>query len=60
MLPTETVSCPYCWEPIEILLDLADDAGQWTEDCQVCCRPILITVQPGSQGPTVSAEREND
>jgi hypothetical protein len=38
----ETITCPYCWESIEISLDLSVDTQQQVEDCSVCCRPIVI------------------
>jgi hypothetical protein len=38
----ETITCPYCWEPIEIALDLSVDEQQQVEDCSVCCRPIVV------------------
>src|SRR5690606_1293801 len=38
----ETITCPYCWESIEIGLDLSVDAQQQVEDCSVCCRPIVV------------------
>lgn len=43
MLHFETITCPYCWESIEIAIDLSVDEQQQVEDCSVCCRPILIT-----------------
>lgn len=44
MLPSTQIDCPYCGESIELLVD--DSAGdqQYIEDCQVCCRPIVVTV----------------
>jgi hypothetical protein len=39
---TRTVTCPHCWEAIEIVLDLSAPEQQYVEDCFVCCRPILI------------------
>ena len=42
MIQFETITCPYCWEPIEIALDLTVDSQQQVEDCSVCCRPIVI------------------
>ena len=42
MIQFETITCPYCWEPIEITLDLSVDEQQQVEDCSVCCRPIVI------------------
>jgi hypothetical protein len=38
----ETITCPYCWEPIEIALDLSVGSQQQVEDCSVCCRPIVV------------------
>jgi hypothetical protein len=42
VLQFETITCPYCWESIEISLDLSVDEQQQVEDCSVCCRPIVI------------------
>ena len=42
MIQFETITCPYCWESIEISLDLSVDAQQQVEDCSVCCRPIVV------------------
>ncbi len=42
MIQFERITCPYCWEPIEIALDLTVDSQQQVEDCSVCCRPIVI------------------
>ena len=35
-------NCPYCWEPITMLLDLSVEAQEYVEDCEVCCNPILV------------------
>jgi hypothetical protein len=42
VIQLETITCPYCWESIEIALDLSVDEQQQVEDCSVCCRPIVI------------------
>ena len=42
MIQYETITCPYCWESIEIALDLSVESQQQVEDCSVCCRPIVI------------------
>jgi len=39
---SESITCPYCWERIEISLDLSVPEQQYVEDCFVCCRPICI------------------
>lgn len=35
-------TCPYCWQTISMLLDLSVDEAAYTEDCEVCCRPIVV------------------
>ena len=42
MIQFETITCPYCWEAIEIALDLSVESQQQVEDCSVCCRPIVV------------------
>jgi len=42
LIQFETITCPYCWESIEIAVDLSVEAQQQVEDCSVCCRPIVI------------------
>ncbi len=34
--------CPYCWEKISMLLDPDLSNQEYIEDCEVCCRPIVI------------------
>ena len=61
MLPSTTITCPYCGEAIELLID--DSAGdqQYIEDCQVCCRPIAISVTLDEAGEAhVDAMAEDD
>ena len=40
-----TVSCPYCGEQINVLIDCTYNGQEYIEDCQVCCRPITFFVQ---------------
>lgn len=45
----ETISCPYCGEQIDVLVDCSAGSQEYVEDCSVCCRPIVIrlTVEDG-------------
>lgn len=36
--------CPYCGEPITLLIDCSEAEQRYVEDCEVCCRPIEIEV----------------
>ena len=61
MLPSVDIQCPYCGERIDILVDDSAGGQRYVEDCQVCCRPIAITVDFDEDGePNVSAVAEND
>lgn len=60
---TETawVQCPHCWEMIEVVVDCSAGDQCYTEDCQVCCNPLLISVMMDSSGaPQVTAAFENE
>jgi hypothetical protein len=37
------VTCPYCGEEVEILVE-ADVSGTFVQDCEVCCRPWSVRV----------------
>ncbi len=60
-LETIEIDCPYCGEYIEIVVDCSAGSQEYTEDCFVCCRPIVISVQVEGNGEaTASARREDD
>lgn len=60
-LEEQVVSCPYCGEAIEVLLDQEEAGHQYIEDCQVCCKPIVFSVSGDSMGNlSVSVRDEND
>ena len=46
-LDTALISCPYCGEQIELLIDPSIAEQDYVEDCSVCCRPIrlLVTIE---------------
>lgn len=61
------LSCPYCGEPISVLLDggVLEQAGagdmSYIEDCQVCCRPMVLVPELEADGSlSLSARQEND
>ena len=36
--------CPYCWSPIQLLIDCSVCEQEYIEDCEVCCRPMIVKV----------------
>ena len=40
MLDEMRVTCPYCGEAFETLVDHSAGSQRYIEDCPVCCRPI--------------------
>ena len=55
------ISCPYCGESISVLVDDSLPEQNYIEDCQVCCRPIVLDVVVDMEGDVaVSAGRENE
>lgn len=58
MLPSVSVQCPYCGEPIELLVEDSIDRQNYVEDCPVCCRPIEVTVtlEDGASRVEVAAD----
>ena len=43
MLTGTEVTCPHCWETVELTLDLSVDRQTYIEDCPVCCHPMQVT-----------------
>ncbi len=41
---SRTIQCPSCWEMIDVIIDPSVESQEYTEDCSVCCRPMVITV----------------
>ncbi|ANJ67147.1 hypothetical protein A9404_06890 [Halothiobacillus diazotrophicus] len=58
--PEIHVQCPYCWETIPLYLDASAGTQEYTEDCSVCCRPIIVHVSFLFDEPAVWVEPEMD
>lgn len=60
-LKERAIHCPYCDESITVLVDSSVPQQTYVEDCQVCCRPILLDITVGADGDaTLSARAENE
>ena len=58
MMHAETSYCPWCGEPIELLVEAQPEAVEYTEDCAVCCRPIRVQVAAEYAGGAITLEQE--
>lgn len=44
-------TCPYCGEPVDLVVDPSGGATQeYIEDCPVCCRPWQVHVEVDDEG----------
>ncbi|MEM7026864.1 MAG: CPXCG motif-containing cysteine-rich protein [Pseudomonadota bacterium] len=60
MLDTKNINCPYCGEQIEIVIDTSVLDQQYIEDCEVCCRPIELSVQINNNDSVITPRHENE
>lgn len=53
--------CPYCGEPIALLVDPSVDQQAYVEDCPVCCQPMAVRAEVAADGSVrLDARREDD
>lgn len=57
MEDTAAVTCPYCFETLDVYVD-PETSGELVRDCDVCCRPWTLRVSRDFDGALfVHAER---
>lgn len=56
----QTHDCPYCGEPVTLALDASAGEQSYIEDCQVCCRPMVVVVAFDGEDAQVSLRREDE
>ena len=54
------IACPYCGEILYVEPEPSDQMIEYTEDCHVCCQPIVFTVEYSAEGSQVWARKENE
>ena len=51
MLLSQSETCPYCGEPVEVDVDTSGGEDQsYVEDCPICCRPWQVRVSSDATG----------
>jgi hypothetical protein len=49
MFDSATVTCPYCFEEVELTVEV-DVEGSFVQDCEVCCNPWSVFVSRDEEG----------
>ena len=52
--------CPYCGEPIDLFIDGSVPQQSYVEDCQVCCRPMVIALEISDDDQPVATLKRDD
>lgn len=39
------IHCPFCAEPMTIVVDVSAGGQSYVEDCQICCQPMQIAFE---------------
>ena len=60
LLQTHSLDCPYCGEIIQIVVDCSILDQSYIEDCQVCCRPINLSISIDEDNIHIQATHENE
>ncbi len=45
MTDSLSIECPHCGETFSLALDLSEGSAEFIVDCEVCCRPMTVSVQ---------------
>lgn len=55
-----TVTCPYCGEHLDLLVDTSAGDQAYVEDCAVCCRPIECRLHVAGGDWQLVVHRDDD
>lgn len=45
-----SIECPHCGETFSLAFDASEGSAQFTVDCEVCCRPMAVSVRVNDDG----------
>ena len=61
LLQESAADCPYCGEPITLLIDASCAEQSYVEDCEICCQPMVVNVFVDEDGQVgLRLNREDD
>lgn len=55
-----SVQCPYCGEFIELTVDRSMLDERYSEDCAICCQPMVVLASVDEAGGLSVAVRRED
>ncbi len=58
MLDSIHITCPFCGERFEALVDTSAGSQAYVEDCPVCCRPIELHLSTDGDHFELGASRD--
>ena len=58
--PPKSVTCPYCGQVVEVVVDPSVHFQEYVEDSEVCCRPITLTVGVEDEEVFVTTRGEDE
>ncbi len=54
------LACPYCGESQWVRVDLSVEGDRFIEDCQICCRPMVLRLSREAGEWSLQVAREDD
>ncbi len=60
MIEETRIECPYCGETFDTTIDGSAGNQSYIEDCQICCRPIEISIQIDADGELAGLQVRRD
>ncbi len=56
-----SVTCPSCFEQFEVAVPPADELpAELDYDCEICCRPLVISIRDDGDGLAAEARGINE
>lgn len=55
-----TIECPHCGETFAVAFDVSEGSARFTIDCEVCCRPMQLTIGVSEDGEIDSLTVEEE
>lgn len=60
MLDSVSITCPFCGERFDALVDASAGDSDYVEDCPVCCRPISMHLRMDDDGNLLDLDAARD